>query len=234
MRTIAVGFAVIACACASTPPPIAPPSSPVAKASPPIEAPPPARTPDPAPPPEPDPDPAPAREPAPTPPRVYRSVLSVGDSFNGAFSVELSKRFAAENVPFARDVWVAVALTTFARSSRFAELLKKHDPDLVLINLGANDIDAPDPEREAEAVRAIVKLVGARDCYWITPALWRKERGDTSITSVIAKNAAPCRVFESKGFKVERGRDGWHPTVDGGAVWAARFWDFFKADVATR
>ena len=165
-------------------------------------------------------------EPA-NPAKTYRSVLSVGDSFNGAFSLALEKRFHATGAAFARDVWVAVALSTFAREPRFAKLLEKHAPDLVIVNLGANDIDDHDPEAQASHVRRIVSLIGERDCYWVAPALWKK---DTGIVDVLARSVAPCRFFDSKGFKVERRGDGWHPSVDGGAAWAERFWAFFQGE----
>ena len=162
----------------------------------------------------------------PPPPKRYRRVLSVGDSFNGAFSLALEKKFRADDAAFFRDTWVAVAIPTFARDSRLPDLLAKHDPDLVLVNLGANHIDDGDPETAAKHVHAIVQLIGARDCYWIAPALWKK---DTGIVDVIARSVAPCRFFDSKGFKVGRRGDGWHPSVEGGAVWADRFWDFFQS-----
>jgi lysophospholipase L1-like esterase len=175
-------------------------------------------------------DPSPTTPPSPEP-RTYRSVLSVGDSFNGAFSLALEKKFKAEGAAFARDVWVAVALSTFARDARFANLLAKHAPDLVIVNLGANDIDDHEPEAQAKYVRRVVALIGSRapacDCYWVAPALWKK---DTGIVDVLARSVAPCRFFDSKGFKVERRGDGWHPSVDGGALWAEKFWTFFKAD----
>jgi hypothetical protein len=157
--------------------------------------------------------------------KSYRRVLSVGDSFNGAFSLALEKHFRAEGAEFSRDTWVAVAISTFARAPRFGDLLAKHDPDLVLVNLGANHVDDEAPEASIKHIRAIVDAIGARDCYWIAPALWKKDKG---IVDVLARSVAPCRFFDSKGFKVERRGDGWHPSVEGGALWAERFWQFFQ------
>ena len=152
-------------------------------------------------------------------------MLSVGDSFNGAFSLALEKRFRADGAAFIRDTWVAVAISTFAREPRFGDLIAKHDPDLVLVNLGANHVDDESPEAAVKHVRSIVEKIGARDCWWIAPALWKKDKG---IVDVLARNVAPCRFFDSKGFKVERRGDGWHPSVEGGALWADRFWDAFQ------
>ncbi len=153
-------------------------------------------------------------------------MLSVGDSFNGAFSLALAKHFDAEGARFVRDVWVAVAISTFARSDRMSKLVAANDPDLVLVNLGANDVNSNDPARSIVDIRAIVAKLDGRDCYWIAPALWKK---DTGIVDVLAASVAPCRFFDSKGFKVERGKDHWHPSVEGGAVWAEEFWRFFGA-----
>ena len=169
----------------------------------------------------------PTSTPMPTPtPKRYRTVLSAGDSFNGAFSLGLRDRFRAEGATFVSDVWVGVAVGTFQRDPRFARLIARTDPDLVILSLGANDVTSSDLDAAAESVRAIVKAIGPRDCYWVAPAMWRK---DTGIIDVLEKNVAPCRFFASRGFKVERARDGWHPSVKGGADWAARFWEFFDA-----
>ncbi len=169
---------------------------------------------------------APSPPEPPPPPKRYLRVLSVGDSFNGAFSLALEKKFRADGAAFFRDTWVAVAIPTFARDSRLPDLLAKHHPDLVLVNLGANHIDDGDPETAAKHIHAIVQRIGARDCYWIAPALWKK---DTGIVDVLARSVTPCGFFDSKGFKVGRRGDGWHPSVEGGALWADRFWDFFQS-----
>jgi lysophospholipase L1-like esterase len=179
--------------------------------------------------PAPDPPAPQAPTPAPPPPpepKKYKLVLSVGDSFNGAFSLALAKRFEAEGSRFVRDVWVGVAISTFDQKPRFTDLLRDTDPDLVLVSLGANDVNSNDPEGAAAHIQSIVTKIGARDCYWIAPALWKK---DTGIVDVLERNTAPCRFFASKGFKVERREDGWHPSIEGGEVWATKFWEAFDA-----
>ena len=153
----------------------------------------------------------------PAPRRTYHRVLSAGDSFNGAFSLALKKMFEHEGARFIRSVRVGFTISRFASDPDFAAQVRSFDPDLVLINLGANDLDSHDPEATARYAEAIVKTLGTRDCYWIAPALWKK---DTGIVDALARAVAPCRYFDSKGFTVERGRDGWHPSVAGGAFWA--------------
>lgn len=170
--------------------------------------------------PEPSPPPAVLAE-----PRRYKAVLSVGDSFNGAFGMAVERKLRAEGAAVWRDVWVGVDIQTFAYSKRFAEWLARARFDLVLINLGANDMSWSDPTRVAPHVRAVVQKLGARECYWIAPATWKNDYG---LVETIKANAAPCIVFDSRTIKVERTRDGIHPTVAGGAEWAERFWTFFE------
>ena len=162
--------------------------------------------------------------PIPAEPRRYKRVLHAGDSLTGAMALALGKRFVAEGSGYHKDVWVGVSVATFDTERRFADQLLSHDPDLVLITLGANDIDSPEPDKIALHVRNIVRKVGGRDCYWIGPATWKE---DTGVVDVIANNCAPCRFFDSRGLKLER-KDGIHPTIKGGQAWADRFWDYFE------
>jgi lysophospholipase L1-like esterase len=215
MRSAALSVCIVA-ACARNPVPPVPPALLIA---PPLEKSAPraiARVPDPSPPPTPAP---------PTEPRRYRAVLSVGDSFNGAFGMALEKKLRADGAAVWRDVWVGVDIATFARDKRFGEWLTRANPDLVLINLGANDMDWAAPPRVAPHVRAVVQKIAPRDCYWIAPATWKNDYG---LVDTIRANAGHCVFFDSRTVKVERGRDGIHPTVAGGAAWADRFWAFFE------
>jgi hypothetical protein len=117
--------------------------------------------------------------------------------------------------------------TTWA--GRMERLVKDTQPDLVIINLGANEISNTDPPTHAPAVRRIVKGIGGRPCVWVSPPLWRK---DTGILNVIRENSAPCRFFDSDIHvtqTIPRASDKIHPTPAGGAIWAGVFWDWLHA-----
>lgn len=160
--------------------------------------------------------------------RRYTSVLLAGDSMVGVrccLSNALEARFRAEGARFTSDAWSKVTTATYDHDARFATLLKKTNPDLVLISLGTNDVYVPHPESLGASVAAIAKRVGARDCYWLGPPTWN---GDTGIVEVIRRYAAPCKLFDASGMPLERIRDGVHVTDSGGAEWARRFWEAFR------
>lgn len=160
-------------------------------------------------------------------PKRYRVVVHTGDSMvGGGLCKALAPKFKSDGTKFVRDVWEAASIIAFADSDRIPKLMKKYDPDLVLLTLGANDVFDKHPEHLVRYIESIVRKVGDRDCYWIGPPLWK---GDAGLVDVIREHAAPCIFFDSRGLALQRAGDGIHPTEKGGAVWADRFWDFFKA-----
>lgn len=164
---------------------------------------------------------------APAPPKV---VLHLGDSMVGGpngLSKALEAHFKEVGAKFVRDWQEGVSILTFDHEHRLQDLIAKNSPDLVILTLGANDTTVPYPESLAASVRSLATKAsaGGRACYWMAPPLWKKSTG---IVSVIKKNAAPCKVFDSQYMTIARAGDGIHPTNHGGAVWADAFFAFFN------
>jgi lysophospholipase L1-like esterase len=165
----------------------------------------------------------------PPPQKHYRLVVHTGDSMvGGGLCKALAPKFKAEKTKFIRDVWESASITKFDESDRIPTLMKKYDPDLVLLTLGANDVFNDHPEYEAKHIESIVKKIGHRDCIWIGPPLWK---GDKGLVETIREHAAPCRFYDSQHLVLQRAGDGIHPTEKGGEVWADAFWPFFKNEV---
>lgn len=166
--------------------------------------------------------------PAATEARTYKLVLHMGDSTvggNHALTFALKKRFTAEGSRFLSDTVESASIVSVANDSHLREIITKHNPDLVLLNLGTNEVFVPAPQALAQRIEAIVKRIGARECVWIGPPTWKP---DTGIVKVIREHAAPCRFFDSSNLKLDRVVDGIHPTDAGGEQWAAAFWEYFR------
>lgn len=166
---------------------------------------------------------------APAPPSLQgKVVLHVGDSMvggTGGLTKALESRFTAEGARFLREYKVSESLVSFDKSPRLRDLVTQHQPDVVIITLGTNDALVPHPDAYAANVRSIVKRVGARECYWMGPPLWK---ADTGIVAMLRDNVAPCRFFDGSKLELQRRSDGVHPTDKGGADWATAFWTFFQ------
>jgi hypothetical protein len=156
-----------------------------------------------------------------------KKVLHVGDSMVGG-SWGLTRAFeaklATEGARIIRHTKVSESLTSFDKSPTLKDLLRTHDPDIVVITLGANDALVPHPEVFAHSIANVVKRIGDRECWWMGPPMWKE---DTGIVAVLRDNTSPCHFFDSSKLELERASDGIHPTDRGGAKWADAFWQAF-------
>lgn len=156
-------------------------------------------------------------------------VLHIGDSFVLAgLSQALKPKMVEHGVRYEAKSRQSSYTTTWARLAK--RVITDNQPDLVIITLGANEIDNIDPKAHAPAVRRIVDAVGGRPCVWVSPPLWRK---DTGIVDVIRTNAAPCRFFDSDalvGQPIARQADKIHPSREGGAVWGGALWTWLLGE----
>jgi len=170
----------------------------------------------------------PAEAGAALPPLAGKTVLHVGDSMvGGAWGLTraLEQRFAAEGAKLVRDYKVSESIVSYDKSPKLKDLLARHQPDIVILTLGTNDVFVPYPASMAGNVQNIVKRIGNRECYWMGPPTWKP---DTGIVQVLRENVAPCKFFDSSNLKLQRGGDGIHPTDRGGADWASSFWSFYR------
>jgi hypothetical protein len=159
-------------------------------------------------------------------------VLHIGDSFvHASFQQNLRPRFEAAGTSYVVDATTATYTTTWAADPELDKWLARR-PSLVLVTLGANEVDMPVPAEHARAVQHLVHKVAAAatSCVWITPPLWKK---DTGILQVIHDHSAPCLFFDSDAVTgglsdTERQRDRIHPNARGGARWTDAFWGWLE------
>ena len=167
--------------------------------------------------------------PPPIPPNT--AVLNIGDSFLLAgFSQALKPKMTELGVRY--EVRSEQSSFTVTWAGKMETVVAMTQPDLVIINLGANEMSNTDPPTHAGAVRRIVKAIGDRPCVWVSPPSWKK---DTGILDVIRTNTPPCRFFDSDEHvkdPIPRQGDHIHPNKEGGAIWAEAFWKWLQAERA--
>lgn len=226
LPAVVAGVVVVACASAPPPPPPSPDPAPFTPPS--AAAPPPSAPVVAAPPPEPE---APA-EAVPTPPVALElpkgsRVLQVGDSFAAALGIELGKLLRASGVRTSLETKTPSYIGDWAFGPVLKKAIADYNPDLVLITLGANEIEIPVPEQRVGPVQRLVKSLGDRPCIWILPPLWKQ---DTGVMQIIKDNAKPCQVLDSSTLvpNLPRGRDQIHPSTEGRAQWAGAVFDWLK------
>ena len=141
----------------------------------------------------------------------------------------LASRFSLAGCRYSVHSETATSTIDWAYKDQLGEWLEQR-PALVLVTLGANELDLPAPETRGWAVERIARRISAAGatCVWIAPLTWN---GDTGMLRVIHDHSAPCLFFDSSGIvgelpAGERQRDGIHPNPRGGARWASALWDW--------
>jgi len=156
-------------------------------------------------------------------------VLHIGDSFAAALGVELGKRLKAAGVRNALEYKTASYIPNWSFGKDIPSFIAKYQPDLVLITLGANEIEIPEPQQRAGAIKHLVSELGGRPCVWVAPPLWKP---DTGLLKVIQENVAPCRYLDSNALvhDLPRGRDKIHPNPEGREIWAGIVFDWLAKE----
>jgi hypothetical protein len=170
-----------------------------------------------------------APEPPPAPSSKGTWVLHIGDSFTEAsFWQNIAPRVRATGAGYTVDARTSTYTTTWAYDAKLEDWLRR-SPTLVIVTLGANEVDIPVPAVHAGAVERLAARIRASgaSCVWTSPPLWRQDRG---MLQVIHDHCAPCVYFDSDvllgdGLRSdERKPDHIHPNSRGGARWADAFW----------
>ena len=173
-------------------------------------------------------------EPAPTPQVALApelpagtKVLQVGDSFAAALGVELGKLLKHSGLRTSLETKTPSYIGDWAFGPVLRKAISDYNPDLVLITLGANEVEIPVPAQRVGPIQRLVKSLGDRPCVWILPPLWKQ---DTGLMQVIKDNASPCQVLDSSTLvpSLPRGRDHIHPSSEGRVLWATAVFEWLK------
>lgn len=148
------------------------------------------------------------------------TILHVGDSFAGALGIDLNLELKKVGIKGVLRFQTSSYIPTWAWGKELDLYILQSKPDLVLITLGANELEVPDPQQRVPAIEKLVHRVGDRPCVWIAPPLWEGAR--RALLDVIRDHCAPCVYMESSDVvpNLPRARDKIHPSMEARKTWA--------------
>lgn len=157
------------------------------------------------------------------------TVLHVGDSFAGALGLDLNRQLDAVGIKGVLKYQTSSYIVTWAWGKELGQHLANYHPDLVLVTLGANELEIPDPHQRVKAIRRIVDTIGQRPCVWIGPPLWQGARPD--LLEVVREEVRPCLYLDSTAQlpDLQRARDGIHPSSSARLRWAKQVMKWLAA-----
>lgn len=153
-----------------------------------------------------------------------KTVLLLGDSMAEGIGWSMKVKVEQAGGRLIVIPWYSSTTAGWAGEGRIKEEIKRHQPDLIFIALGSNEIFNTNSAAQATDVRQLVADVGNRPAYWIGPPSWKPDKG---IVRAIQDNFTPDRFYNSNSLVVPRRKDGAHPTVEGYATWTELIWSWF-------
>jgi len=150
------------------------------------------------------------------------TVLTIGDSMAQALGVSLGRRLKKRGLRHYMAAKAGTRLSDFA-GPRMAiwQDIAFHDPDLVIISLGGNEVTQSDPTHRVWAIERLLAQVGDRPCVWVATPLW-PGFAHAGIMDVIRAHVGHCRYVDTNALipHMERTNDGIHPTWPEREKWA--------------
>jgi lysophospholipase L1-like esterase len=148
------------------------------------------------------------------------TVLHIGDSFAAALGIDLNRELRAQGIRAVLKYETATYIPTWAHAKDLEKYMWTYHPDLVLITLGANELEIPEPRERAKTIQRLVGRLGGRPCVWVAPPLWEGAR--PALLETIKESCAPCVYLDSTALvpHLERNRDGIHPSTEARKIWA--------------
>jgi hypothetical protein len=151
-------------------------------------------------------------------------VLHVGSSTAGALGLDLKRELESRGIKCVLRAKHSTYIPEWAGEKMgLRGLLSQYKPDLVIVSLGGNEVEIPDPTKRIRPTRRLVETVGDRPCVWVGTPRWKRLH-HTGLMEVIEDNSMPCRFVDSDELvpDLETTKDGVHPTMNERKRWARR------------
>jgi lysophospholipase L1-like esterase len=159
--------------------------------------------------------------------RADAHVLLLGDSLAVGLAPELAKLAKRDSVDFAAEPKGGTSVCQWVEDSWLLPPLKKHNANLLLLSLSANDYQRNDPEHVRASINELVRKAqgyGVRVRWIAPPRMPFRDPNDVRQMWVDALGSEPW--FDGEELDIPRGPDHIHPTGPGYAAFALAVWSW--------
>lgn len=154
---------------------------------------------------------------------AVKKVLFIGDSQTGWMGERLTAYGAENGFDVATITWDGATPQKYAKSGKLPSLIATHKPDVVLINLGMNELLERNPQASlGSSMQIFKKALGDTPFVWIGPLSWPgKGKGETLVTWLKKSvESAPNGHFYNASNEVipRQSKTNPHPTRQGASL----------------
>lgn len=145
-----------------------------------------------------------------------QSILVIGDSMTFNIALRIAQYAKANGHTIHTINWDSSGTVRWGESRRLENAVKEHDATFVFICLGSNELYRPDPKKHQKHIDSILTQIGDIPYVWVGPPNWK---GESPFNDYMEAYLRPGAYFRSEGLKLERKKDGIHPTREGSVIW---------------
>jgi lysophospholipase L1-like esterase len=146
----------------------------------------------------------------------------------GALGLALNEELRGRGLKPRLHFQKATFIPTWASGPELTQFVVDENPDLVLISLGANELQVKDTQRLASRIEKLVAKFNGRACVWVAPPKPQREHND--LLDVIRAHCAPCVYLDTTQLYPDMPllKDRVHPTMPARVEWARRVADWLE------
>lgn len=147
-------------------------------------------------------------------------VLFIGDSMTGWLSERLNAYGEKNNFEVSTIVWDGSTINKWGESPKLSKIISDHDPDVVFISLGMNELFESHPSRFSAEINKIKEAIGDRPIVWVGPPSWPGYDKGKILNDWLEKEIGESSFFRSFDLKLPRqSAKNPHPTRQGMIEW---------------
>ena len=143
-------------------------------------------------------------------------VLHFGDSQLEGFMPALNDYCIENGHELNSVVWYSSSTLQWGKSDTLSYFIRKFKPTYVIACLGLNELFINKPQERNKYVRHLMNECDSLKFIYVGPAFWKE---DTGLDKMLLSTVGRKQYFQSKLLKMDRTKDGAHPTRNAARSW---------------
>lgn len=156
-------------------------------------------------------------------------ILIFGDSMSQLLALRFSDYANQNGHSLTCVTWNGSGTRQWADSDTLTRYMRSVRPTHVFVCLGSNELYTADMKNLRKRAEAILAKIGNVPTTWVGPPNWTEDKG---INTMLQKLMGHRRYFMTKGMKLDRQKDGRHPTRAAAVVWVDKIVEWFNGGKA--
>ena len=160
---------------------------------------------------------------------AQQRLLIFGDSMSQLLALRFSDYANQNGHKLTCVTWNGSSTRQWASTDTLRKYMLTVKPTHVFVCLGSNELYTADMKNCRKRAEQILAMIGNVPTTWVGPPNWMEDKG---INDMLQKLVGKKHFFMTKGMKLERQKDGRHPTRAAAVVWVDKIVEWMNSGKA--